>query len=80
MAEEDANIAASKGILVTTVSFLINSSRSELENLLKNNEYVDDYEIEDLDDKDIRKDVFVIFKNPIDIRYLSNILQDILNR
>ncbi len=78
MTDEEANMAMSKSITITTLSFLINIPRAELEEKLKNNEYIDEFEIEELDDKDIRKDVFIIFKNPVDIRYLPNVISEIL--
>ncbi len=71
---EDANIAQSKAVLMTTFSVLVNKSRKELEDLLSNNDYVDDFEIEDLDKEDLRKEVFVVLKNPIDIRFACEIL------
>ena len=81
MAEEEANIAMSKSIQVTTASFLVNMSKVDLENLLNGNEYVDDFEIEELDKEDRRKEVFVVFKNPIDLKYFSNVvLQEIFNK
>lgn len=72
---EDVNIAQSKAILMTTFSVLINKSRKELEDVLTNNEYVDDFEIEDLDKEDIRKEVFVVLKNPIDLRFVCEVLR-----
>ena len=71
---EDANIAQSKAVLMTTISVLINKSRKELEEMLSNNEYVDDFEIEELDKEDIRKEVFIVLKNPIDLRFACEIL------
>ena len=74
MVEEEANIAASRSVQITTASFLINMPRAELESLLNNNEYIDDFEIEDLDKKDTRKEVFIVFKNPIALKYFSEVV------
>ncbi len=76
--DEEANIAASRSVQITSISFLINMQREELERKLRDNEYVDEFEIEDLDDKDVRKDVFIIFKNPVDSKYVNDILKEIL--
>ncbi|NPA38559.1 MAG: hypothetical protein GXN99_02065 [Candidatus Nanohaloarchaeota archaeon] len=73
---EDANIAESKAVLVTTISVLINKPKKELEEMLKNSEYVDDFEIEDLDKEDLRKEVFIVLKNPIDLRFVSKVLSE----
>ncbi len=76
--DEEANITASRSIQITSISFLINMQREELEEKLRGNEYIDEFEVEDLDDKDIRKDVFIIFKNPVDSKYVNDILREIL--
>ena len=62
---------------VTSVGLLIDEKRSVLEKKLNNSE-VDDFDIEDLDKNDGRKDVMIIFKDSVDARYIYQKLYDIL--
>jgi hypothetical protein len=58
-------------MFVTTIEFVVDIKRKDLEEKLKAYDNFDEYDMEDLDKKDIRKGVFAIFKNPIDLRYLE---------
>lgn len=62
---------------ITSVNLLVDEKRSVLEKKLKNPE-VDEFDIEDLDKKDCRKDVVIIFKDVVDARYVYQKLHDIL--
>ncbi len=62
---------------VTSVGIMVDEKRSVLESKLKNDD-IDDFDIEDLDKTDNRKDVMIIFKNQIDVRYLADKLHEIL--
>ena len=65
---------------VTSVGFLANAKRSELEKTLKGSSLVDDYDIEDLDKVDGKKDIMLIFKTPIDSKFVGPRLQEILGK
>lgn len=62
---------------ITSVGILVDEKRSVLETKLKNDD-IDEFDIEDLDKVDQRKDVMIIFKNQIDVRYLPDRLHGIL--
>ena len=62
---------------VTSISILIDEKRTVLEKKLKHGD-IDDFDIEDLDKVDGRKDVMIIFKDAVDARYLYKKLFDIL--
>lgn len=62
---------------ITSVGILVDEKRSVLETKLKNDD-IDEFDIEDLDKVDQRKDVMIIFKNQIDVRYLPDKLHGIL--
>jgi len=62
---------------ITSVGILVDEKRSVLEAKLKNDD-IDDFDIQDLDKIDQRKDVMIIFKNQIDVRYLPSKLHGIL--
>lgn len=62
---------------VTSVGILVDEKRSVLESRLKNDD-IDDFDIQDLDKADQRKDVMIIFKNQIDVRYLPDRLHELL--
>lgn len=62
---------------ITSVGILVDEKRSVLETKLKNDD-IDDFDIQDLDKADQRKDVMIIFKNQIDVRYLPDRLHGIL--
>lgn len=62
---------------ITSVGILVDEKRSVLEAKLKNDD-IDDFDIQDLDKADQRKDVMIIFKNQIDVRYLPDKLQELL--
>lgn len=59
---------------VTSVSFLIDEKKAELEKKIKASGLIDDYEIEELDKVDGRKDVTISFKEPVNARFLRDIL------
>jgi len=63
---------------VSMIEVIIDAKRKDIENSLKNNEYVDDFEIEDLDNKDIRKSVVIVFREVVDSKFLDNVLKNIL--
>lgn len=62
---------------ITSVNLLVDEKRTVLEKKLKNPE-VDEFDIEDLDKTDSRKDVVIIFKDVVDARYVYQKLYDIL--
>ncbi|MEA3343987.1 MAG: hypothetical protein U9Q92_07550 [archaeon] len=62
---------------ITSVGILVDEKRSVLEAKLKNDD-IDDFDIQDLDKADQRKDVMITFKNQIDVRYLPGKLHGIL--
>lgn len=61
---------------ITAVGLIIDEKRATLEKTLKS-DLVDSFDIEDLDKKDARKDVFVCFANPVDSKYLPQVLADV---
>lgn len=63
---------------VTSISLLVRAKRSELESKLKNNGEIDDFDIQDLDKADEMKDVMISFTNPVDLKYASESIQDLL--
>ena len=63
---------------ITSVMFLINAKKAALEDKLKNDERIEEFEIEDLDKNDQRKDVMVILKTPINHKYLTEMLNSIV--
>ncbi len=63
---------------ISMVEVIIDAKKRDIENTLKNSEYVDDYEIEELDNKDIRKSVVIIFRDVVDSKFLDNVLKNIL--
>lgn len=62
---------------VTTVGFLIDEKRAALESKIKKSGVVDDFDIEDLDKADNRKDVMITFKEPVDSKFLQETLHSI---
>lgn len=65
---------------ITTVGFLANAKRSELEKILKSSDMIDDFDIEELDKIDGRKDVMLVFKTPIDAKYVGSKLNELLGK
>ncbi len=63
---------------ITTVGFLSNIKRAELEKRLSSSGIVDDFDIENLDAADGMKDVMVVFKEPVDARFLGDELKELL--
>lgn len=63
---------------ITTVGFLSNVKRIELEKKLKTAENIDDFDIESLDKADGMKDVMVVFKEPVDAKFLGEELTSLL--
>lgn len=63
---------------ITSVSFLIDQKRAVLEKKLSSSALVDDYDIEDLDKTDSRKDVVVTFKEPVSVRFIQETLKKIV--
>lgn len=63
---------------VTTISLLVDKKRADLEKVLKDSDYIDEFEIEDLDKKDIRKDIFIAFSSPVSLKYVNDLLKDII--
>ncbi len=61
---------------ITAVGLIVDEKRAVLEKILKN-ESVDSFDIEDLDKKDARKDVFVCFANPVESKYIPQVLTEI---
>ena len=62
---------------ITTLSLIIDEKRSNLENMIKKSDMIDEFDIEDLDDKDGRKDVMISFKEAVDSKFLQDALHSI---
>ena len=63
---------------ITSVMFLINAKKAKLEEKFKNDERIDEFEIEDLDKNDQRKDVMIILNTPINHKYLTQMLESVV--
>ena len=63
---------------ITSVMFLINAKKAKLEEKFKNDERIDEFEIEDLDKNDQRKDVMIILNTPINHKYLTEMLESVV--
>ena len=64
---------------ITSVMFLINAKKAKLEEKFKNDERIDEFEIEDLDKNDQRKDVMIILNTPINHKYLTQMLESVVD-
>jgi len=62
---------------ITAIGLLLDERREVLEKALKN-DLIDSFEIEELDEKDSRKDVFICFSNPVESKYIHEVISDIL--
>ena len=62
---------------ISMVEIILDARKKEVEDSLKKSELVDDYEIEELDDRDVRKSVVIVFKELVDSRFLDGILKEI---
>ena len=65
---------------ITTVGFLATIKRVDVEKTLKSSALVDDYDIEDLDKVDGKKDIMIVFKTPIDSKFVGPKLQELLGK
>lgn len=63
---------------ITTVGFLSNIKRAELEKKLSSAENIDDFDIENLDKADGMKDIMIVFKEPVDAKFLGEELTELL--
>ncbi len=61
------------------VGFLSNVKRADLEKKLGSCDFVDDVDIENLDKVDGMKDVTVVFKEPIDARFIGKTMASLLD-
>ena len=64
---------------ITSVMFLINAKKAKLEEKFKKDERIDEFEIEDLDKNDQRKDVMIILNTPINHKYLTEMLESVVD-
>ncbi|NOR84704.1 hypothetical protein GQ473_01160 [archaeon] len=64
---------------ITSIMFLINAKKTVLEEKLKNDERIEEFEMEELDKNDQRKDVMIILKTPINHKYLTEMLLSIVD-
>lgn len=64
---------------VTSIMFLINAKKDELVKALKNDERIEEYDMEELDKKDNRKDVMIILKTPINHKYIGEMLSSLVD-
>lgn len=64
---------------ITMVGFLSNVKRSDLEKKVKASDIVDDIDMEDLDKVDCMKDITIVFKEPIDARFIGKTLTELLS-
>jgi len=62
---------------ISMVELIVDAKKKDVENALSNSDFVDDYEIEELDDKDIRKSVVLVFKELVDSKFLDDVLREI---
>lgn len=62
---------------ITSISFLVDEKRDVLKKKIEGSKLVDDFDIEDLDKVDGRKDVVITFKEPVNARFLPEILKKI---
>ncbi len=62
---------------VSMVELIVDAKMEDVENALKNSEFVDDFEIEPLDKEDVRKSVLIVFKELVDSKYLDEVLRKI---
>ena len=63
---------------ITTVGFLSNIKRAELEKKLSSTDNIDDFDIENLDKADGMKDVMVVFKEPVDAKFIGAEMTELL--
>ena len=63
---------------ITMVGFISNVKRADLEKKLAASDIIDDTDIENLDKVDGVKDVTVVFKEPIDARFIGKTMMDLL--
>lgn len=62
------------------LEMLIDEKRAILEKKLKTSGLIEDFEIEDLDKADRRKNIMLAFKNPVDAHFLNQLLVSILGQ
>lgn len=63
---------------VTSLEFTADIKKSVLEEAIKKMNIIDEYDIDELDKKDGRKDIILAFKNPIHIKYLASALEPLV--
>ncbi len=64
---------------VSMIEIILDARKEDVENALKNSEYVEDYEIDELDNEDIRKSVLIVFRELVDSRYIHDVLKNIFS-
>ena len=63
---------------VTTIEIVMDIKKKDLEEKLNSCTNIDEYNIEELDKEDYRKNVLISFANPIDIRGVETELKNTL--
>ncbi len=64
---------------VSMIEIILDARKEDVENALKNSEYVEDYEIDELDNEDIRKSVLIVFRELVDSKYIHDVLKNIFS-
>ena len=59
---------------VTSLELTADVKKSVLESAIKKMDIIEEYDIEELDKGDGRKDIIIAFKNPVHIKYVSEAL------
>ncbi len=59
-------------MFVTTIEFVVDVSKKDLDEKLKAAENVDEFDIADLDKLDKRKNVLITFKDPVALRFIKD--------
>ncbi|GAF73230.1 unnamed protein product [marine sediment metagenome] len=65
-------------MFVSGVELIVDKKKADLEASLKAAQNLDTFDIEDLDGNDIRKSVLVAFSELVDLRFLDEILKDVI--
>ncbi len=59
-------------MFVTTIEFVVDEGKKELEGMLKAAENVEEFDIADLDKVDKRKNVLISFRNPVAMAFVRD--------
>lgn len=59
-------------MFVTTIEFVVDEGKKELEEKLKAAENVEEFDIAELDKEDKRKNVLISFRNPVAVAFVRD--------